>query len=182
MLGIETIFIILCMSEAKGFDINMKKGMISILSALAGAAIGAVVVGKVERTNLNKIKSMSDKHLALYQMMNEWVKRKQENRSIADYLEKKGYKQIAIYGMNYVGETLLAELENTNVKVKYAIDKNAGNIYSDVDVVSPEDKFDEIDAVIVTPITFFDEIEKALSEKVDCPIISIGDILYEIKL
>ena len=37
-----------------------------------------------------------------------------------------------------------------------------------------------VDAVVVTAITFFDEIEERLSEKVDCPIISLEDILYEV--
>lgn len=158
----------------------MKKSVISILSVLAGAAAGAGAVGKKEKTKINQIKSTSDKHLALYMMMNDWVHIKQKNKSIADYLEKHGYKKIAIYGMNFVGETLLSELENTNVKVKFAIDKNASTIYSDVDVILPEDTFEEVDAVIVTPITFFNEIEEKLSEKVDCPIISMDDILYEL--
>ncbi len=160
----------------------MKKGIISVLSTLIGTAVGAGVVEKVERANLGKIQNLSDKHFALYLMMNEWVKIKQKNKSIADYLEKKGYKRIAIYGMNYVGETLMTELENTNVEVMYAIDKNAENIYSDIDVVTPEDNLGEVDAVIVTPITFFDEIAENLSEKMDCAIISMEDVLYEINM
>lgn len=159
----------------------MKKGIISVLSALTGAAVGVGAVEKVERANLSKMKALSDKHFALYCMMNEWVKIKQKNKSIADYLEGQGYKKIAIYGMNYVGETLLSELENTNVKVLYAIDQDAANIYADVEVVSPEDRLDEVDAVIVTPITFFKEIKGRISTKMDCPIISMDDILYEIK-
>lgn len=159
----------------------MKKEIISVLSAFAGAAVGAGAVEKIERTNLSKMKALSDKHFALYRMMTEWVKIKQENKSIADYLEGQGYRKIAVYGMNYVGETLLSELENTNVKVLYAIDQDAANIYADVEVVSPEDRFDEVDAVIVTPITFFKEIKGRISTKMDCPIISMDDILYEIK-
>jgi hypothetical protein len=37
-----------------------------------------------------------------------------------------------------------------------------------------------VDAIVVTAITFFDEIEEKLSEKIDCPIISLDDILYEV--
>lgn len=158
----------------------MKKGMISILSALAGVAAGAGAVGKKEKIKISQIKSLSDKHLALYMMMNDWVRVKQKNKSIADYLKKNDYKEVAIYGMNFVGETLLSELENSEIKVKFAIDKNASAIYSDVDVVLPEDTFEKVDAVIVTPITFFDEIEEMLSKKVNCPIISMEDILYEL--
>ncbi|MDE7204189.1 MAG: hypothetical protein K2O91_20380 [Lachnospiraceae bacterium] len=158
----------------------MKKGVVAALFAVGGAALGAAGVGKTLKKKVDYKSKMSEKHLALYLLMNQWVKVKQENKSIADYLEENGYKEIAIYGMNYVGETLLDELTNSNVKVKYAIDKNANSIYSDVDVVTPDDELTEVDAVIVTAITFFDEIEENLSEKMDCPILSMEDILYEV--
>lgn len=156
----------------------MKKGIIAALFAVGGAALGAAGVGKTLKDKVDYKSKMSEKHLALYLMMNQWVKVKQENKSITLYLEAEGYKSIAIYGMNYVGETLMDELLNSNVEVKYGIDKNADTIYADIDILRPEDELPEVDAVIVTAITFFDEIEDALSRKMDCPIISMEDILY----
>jgi hypothetical protein len=50
----------------------------------------------------------------------------------------------------------------------------------DVDVVTMDDDLEEVDAIVVTAITFFDEIEEKLSAKIDCPIISLEDILYEV--
>lgn len=82
--------------------------------------------------------------------------------------------------MNYVGETLLSEMAGSEVTVKYGIDKNAERIYQDIDVVLPDDALDDVDAVIVTAVTFFDEIEETLSQKVNCPILSLEDILCEI--
>ncbi|MDE5698816.1 MAG: hypothetical protein K2I96_15665 [Lachnospiraceae bacterium] len=158
----------------------MKKGIIATLCAVGGAVVGAAGAGKVLKGKVAYKSKMSEKHLALYLMMNQWVKVKQENKSIADYLERCGYKEIAIYGMNYVGETLMDELQDSNIKVKYGIDRNADTIYSDIDVVTPDGRLSEVDAVIVTAITFFDEIENKLSEKIDCPILSMEDILYEV--
>lgn len=158
----------------------MNKPIIATLSTIAGAALGAAGVTSQSSKEIKKWHNMSDKHLALYLMMNQWVKVKQENKSIPEFLEKQGYKTIAIYGMNYVGETLLSELQGSAVTVKYAIDKNADSIYSDIELVTPDDTLDKVDAVIVTPITYFDEIEEQLSAKVDCPILSMEDILYEI--
>ena len=43
-----------------------------------------------------------------------------------------------------------------------------------------EDDLKPVDAIVVTAITFFDEIKEKLSEKIDCPIISLEDILYEV--
>lgn len=158
----------------------MKKGIISILSAFTGAAIGAGAVRKAIGESVSKSKAMSNKHLALFLLMNQWVKLKQESKNVADYLKKEGYNQIAIYGMSYVGETLLNELKNTEIDVAYGIDKNAVGIYADVDVYSVEDDLKQVDAVIVTAITFYDEVVKALQKKIDCPIMSLEDILYEI--
>ena len=162
----------------------MKKGIIGVLSLLTGAAVGAaagaVSAGKNAGEKINSRQELADKHLALYLMMNQWVKIKQENKSIPEYLERNGYKEVAVYGMNYAGETLYNELDGSGVKVKYAIDRNADQKYADVDVISPEADLPDVDAIIVTAITFFDEIEEKLAEKISCPILSLEDILYEV--
>ena len=82
--------------------------------------------------------------------------------------------------MSYAGEALLDELKDSKVKVVYGIDQNADSIYTDVDIVSADDDLEDVDAIVVTAITFFDEIEDKLSNKVSCPIISLEDILYEV--
>lgn len=158
----------------------MGKGIISIFSAAIGAGIGAVTVGKVARKKENQIQSMSDKHLSLFLMMNQWVKVKQEGKNLAEYFEKEGYKNIAIYGMSYAGETLVEELKSSDIHISYGIDKGADFMYSEIDILSPDEKLPKVDAIVVTAITFFDEIEEMLSKKLDCPIISLEDILYEI--
>lgn len=113
-------------------------------------------------------------------MMNQWVKVKQQGKNLSEYFEKNGYKKIAVYGMSYAGETLIDELKDSNITVTYAIDKNADSIYFDIDIISIEDDLKPVDAIVVTAITFFDEIEESLCAKVDCPIISLEDILYEV--
>lgn len=158
----------------------MKKGMISGLLTLIGVAVGAGIVGKAQGNKLNKMEQMSKKHLALFLMMNQWVKKKQEGKDLAAYFEINGYKKIAIYGMSYAGETLIDELKNTSITVAYGIDQKADSLYSDVDIVSVDDVLEEVDAIVVTAITFFEEIVEKLSEKVNCPIISLEDILYDI--
>ena len=158
----------------------MKKPVISILSALTGTIIGAGAVGKMSMGKSQEIKSMSDKHLALFLMMNQWVKVKQEGKNLSLYFEQNGYKKIAVYGMSYAGETLVDELKGTSIDVAYGIDKKSDSIYSDVDIVSMEDELEKVDAIVVTAITFFYEIEEQLSKKIDCPIISLEDILYEV--
>lgn len=162
----------------------MKKKILNVLPLIVGAVVGGVVgtIGKktVDDKQIKENRQMSDKHLALYLMMNQWVKVKQEGKSLVSYFEQKGYREIAVYGMSYAGATLIRELEGTNIRVKYGIDTRAVHIYADMEVVIPDDVNEEVDAIVVTPITFFDEIEIKLSAKVNCPIISLEDILEEI--
>lgn len=103
----------------------------------------------------------------------------QEGKGLEAYFKRNGYKRIAIYGMSYVGETLLEELKRTEVQVAYAIDQNKRNIPTDIEVVSAEDFLGDVDAIVVTAISFFDEIKDVLKDKVNCPIISLEDIIYE---
>lgn len=158
----------------------MKKGITLIATLLAGSSVGATIVWKIKKKKEMKIKEYADKHLAIMQMYNQWLVTKQEGKSIVTYFKEHGYSNIAIYGMSYVGECLLEELKNSEITVKYAIDKNADHIYADVDVVSPENIIDEVDAIVVTSNFYFDSIEKNLQNKIGCPIINFEDILYEI--
>ena len=158
----------------------MKKGLVGIVSAVGGALTSAAVVGKKLNDRVKAYRGMADKHLALFLMMNEWVKVKQEGKDLASFFEREGYKEIAVYGMSYVGETLVDELEGSSVRVKYGIDRNADHIDADIELVKPDEKLDDVDAIIVTSITFYNEIEEMLIKKVNCPIISLEDVLYEV--
>lgn len=160
--------------------LKMKKGMVGVLSAVGGVAAGASVVGKHLGDRIKTTHKMSDKHLALFLMMNQWVKIKQEGKNLASFFEQENYKEIAVYGMSYAGETLVEELAGSDIKIKYGIDKNADRIFADFDIVKPESSLDKVDAIVVTSITFFDEIESMLKEKTDCPIVSLEDILYTV--
>ena len=158
----------------------MKKTVIGILSLLGGAVAGMIGTKRVMQKKLNTATEYSDKHLSLFLMMNQWVKVKQEGKNLAAYFEKNGFMRIAVYGMSYAGETLIEELKDTGIEVAYGIDKHADKIFSTVDVISVDDSFEKVDAVIVTAITFFYDIKDMLCEKVDCPVISLEDILYEV--
>ena len=158
----------------------MGKAIISIVSAFVGAAAGAVIVKKLTVEETEKVRTVFDKHLNLFLMMSQWVKVKQEGKNLSEYFEKNGYQKIAIYGMSYAGETLVNELKGTKTEVAYGIDRNADSIYSDLEIVSMEDDLAVVDSVVVTAITFFDEIEEQLLQKMDCPILSLEDILYEV--
>ena len=161
----------------------MKKGVLSVLSMAAGAAAGVAVsaatVGKEQAEKIQKKQQLANKHLAIMKVYDEWLKVRQDGRSLVQYFEKQGYKNIAIYGMSYLGERLVDELRDSDVKVQYGIDKNAENIYSSVEVMNLSDDLPKVDAIVITAVFFFDEIAEELADIVDCPIISLEDIVYE---
>lgn len=158
----------------------MRKGILSVLSALAGITIGAGTMSKSAGQAFSQAQAMSDKHLALFLMMNRWLQVKQEGKSLVDFFERHNYKSIAIYGMSYAGERLFDEVKDSSITVKYGIDKEADGIEADICILSPDDLLEEVDAIVVTPIFFIDEIEGSLSQKVSCPIVSLLDVLFEI--
>lgn len=154
--------------------------LVTILGTVVGMIGGAIMVGKKAEGNIEKWKDMSDKHLSLFLLMNAWMKKKKEGKEIKLYFEKNNYQSIAVYGLSYVGERVLDELEESGVEVKYAIDKNADFVYTDLVVYKPEDKLPDVDVVVVTAVYFFEEINEMLSSKMRCPIVSLEDILHDI--
>ncbi len=158
----------------------MKKGVISVLASFTGFAAGAVCAGMGFEKQLSKKSGMSDKHLALFLMMNQWVRVKQEGKNLASYFEENGYRKIAVYGMSYAGETLVEELKDTGIQVAYGIDQNGASFYTDIDIVTMEDELADVDAIVVTAITYFDQVEEQLGKRVSCPVLSLEEILYEV--
>lgn len=159
---------------------SKKSIMGTILSSAVGAAGGAFLVNEKVGKEKARQKQLADKHLALLIMMCEWIRTKQEGKSLADYLKEKGYKRVAIYGLSYVGERVLDELRDNGIEVVYAVDKKTDPVYFDVEICRPEEELEEVDVVIVTAITFFDEIKVMMEEKLQCPILSLEDIIQEL--
>lgn len=155
-----------------------KRSIVSfIIGIIIGGISGGAIIGNIMSKNIDKFRKLTDKNLALFLLMNKWLKIKLAGGIIREYFEKKGYKSVAIYGMSHVGERLLEELKGSDIEIKYAIDRNAAWTYSDIEVYSPNDNLPDVDAVVVTAVYFFDEVYNNLKDKVRCPIISLEDVL-----
>lgn len=166
----------------------MKKGVATVVSTVFGTIAGAGVVYRAESKKLDKWKELNYKNDAILKVFTQWFKMKQKGKSLTDYFVENNYKSIAVYGMHYLGECLVQELKGTDIEIKYIIDQNADHISLDTDedgesytIIKPEEKFSKVDAIVVTAFYFFDQIEETLSDKVDCPILSLEDIIYEME-
>ena len=135
---------------------------------------------EILNSELRKAKNLSDKHLMLFLLMNEWVKVKQANKSVSGYLLNRGYRRIAIYGMSYAGQRLYDELMDSDVEIIACIDQKGGGTYYNHGIVDAGKMPIDIDAIIVTPIFYFEEIKHSLEKSSTANIISLEQIIYEL--
>lgn len=126
------------------------------------------------------LREKSWKYECLFSLMSCWLALRQKNVSVAGYFQEKNYKHVAIYGMGHMGLRLQDELGDNGIRIDYAIDRNKDNLYQGVKFVSPDEELYETDAVVVTAVDSFYEIEKILKGKLNCPILSLEDIIYDV--
>lgn len=151
----------------------------SICTFGVGLGVGAVAVANVLTSFIEEYRKSSDKFSRMFHLMREWVQLKQEGKSINDFFEKNNYRDIAVYGKGYIGEALAKELLESDITIKYFIDRKADKDFDGI-TISPDSELEEVDAVVVTPVTSYGEIKQNLMKKLSCPIISIEDILYDV--
>lgn len=158
---------------------SMKKERLAIVTILLGSIAGLITLAKHYAKKITQKQDAFQKMNEFYHVLNQWLSLKQEDKCLADYFERNEFKTIAIYGMKELGQRLYDELKNTDIKVRYIIDKNASNICAEVDAVTPDETLEEVDVIVVTAIHYYEEIESMLMNKVDYPVVSIEDVIYE---
>lgn len=115
------------------------------------------------------------------EVMNRWLFLKSRGIGISDFLVKKGWKKVVIYGGAQLGERIYDELTETGIEILYIIDQNpdAVNLKNLVNVYSLEEEWNETpDIMIVTPVYYFNEIKEQIKGSIKCPIVSIKEILW----
>lgn len=158
----------------------MKRNKIGQLASMVVILCGVIKIYKKEEKKL-EVHQLENKILQYYDILNQWLRLKQEGISLSEYFVNRQWKSVAIYGIKELGERLYDELRCSDVDVKYFIDKRQNASHEEVDVVSPDARLSQVDVIVVTAAYYFKSIEKELKKKVNCPIISIEDIVYAVK-
>lgn len=156
---------------------NKKEKILVSVGVLGAAALDVIMHMKLKK-QWNESRKFNDKILMYYHMLNKWLELHQKGDTLIPYFLENQYKSVAIYGYKELGERLYDELKHSEIEVKYIIDNEADSIYADVDICTPERALQDVDVVVVTASFYFDEIEKMMKEKLDCPIVSIEDVIY----
>lgn len=129
---------------------------------------------------LTKQQELAEKHLDLFLLMNQWVKNYHQGKKLSSFFQENGYHKVAIYGMSYVGERLYEELCDSDISVEYAIENNRTLIGKSLPIYGLNEELPYTDIIVVTAISYYNEIKKALCEKAAYPVVSLEDIIYEL--
>lgn len=150
------------------------------------AKVIQVVPGKMGKMgNMIKRKNLeypivSSKRFEIgFHILNHWLDLRQQGKKLTSFFCDNLIKNIAIYGMGALGERLYNELKNSEVIVKYAIDRIADQKNrQDLKIYSSEEKtFPEIDAIVVTPVQDYWAIVSFLETKTSAAIVSLEDVV-----
>lgn len=153
----------------------MKK-MLLLITTLGMGFVGVRLFKKKDAERKQRQRHL-EKLTLYYHMLCMWLEMKQKGKSVVTFLQRKGIKKIAIYGMKEFGERFYDEIQNTEIEVVCVIDRNPDQILGDFKVISPEQLISDVDAIVVTANYDFPEIKKQLETKVNCPIYSLGGVM-----
>ena len=157
----------------------MKKKVIAAIFWIV-ATVGAILC--VRQKMLKDVKTwhrLAVKNDALLKVSACWAEKESKGESLAEKLQNKGYKNVAIYGYGVLGERVCNALKDTKVCVECVVDKGADEKIGNVLIVKPEDICQQFDVLIVTAIKDFDAIKEEMETKVSCPVVSFEDLIYE---
>lgn len=113
-------------------------------------------------------------------ILEQWIAVKQISIPFASWFEENHFHKIAVYGLGRIGQLFVNELTDSNVEICYGIDKGLIADISNLKVIKPEDEFGEVDLIVVTAMAEFQVIKKRLRQKINCPVVSLEDIIYEL--
>ena len=153
--------------------------MLEILVLLFGMVLGISFSYKTFKTRIKRVSNMSDKHLEMFLLMNRWLQNEHKGKKIADYLKEKGIHNVMIYGVGGIGKNLYEQLKREEFEIKYLVDQNKNQTLDGRGIKGLNDKMDPADAVVVTAIYYFEELEEELKIRFGCPVISLADIIYK---
>ena len=122
------------------------------------------------------------KNVNILHIMEEWMKLQVKDISLAHRLKAAGYKEVAIYGYGILGRSLYEELADSDVEVKYMIDRKGEKIRTGVKIYLPSENLPEVDAVIVSAVFEYGVIYRYLKDKGISNVLSLERLIYEQEL
>ena len=97
-----------------------------------------------------------------FSVLDQWLTNHKAGKRIDRFFVDNNYKRIAIYGFGRLSVHVLEELKNSDIEIVYGIDRNPDSCFvGGIKIIRPEDilTVEPVDAIVITPLQFFNEIE-----------------------
>lgn len=132
---------------------------------------------------VSMIKSLSEDRCKLesyFRTLNKWLTVKEQGKCLEQYFKRNNVKSIGVYGYGALGRHLVDELCESDVTVKYVIDKKIPDISCNIKIIRPEEQIQNVEMIVVTAYYYWNEIVELLGKKGDYQIISLETVVDEV--
>lgn len=98
-----------------------------------------------------------------------------------NYFHMHHYKTIAVYGLGKLGSFIMKNLKETDVEVKYIMDQNDKLSFSGTKRIKVQEleSVENLDMILVTPMSDYEEIEAEICSVTDIVVISAKELMYD---
>ncbi len=155
------------------------KSIVVFFLAVLGISFAAFTTWAIEE-NLSKSQKEKSRYFGLFSLLNDWMYINNHGASISDYLTKKGYKRVAIYGMSHIGHRLKEELEKKGLTVCYGVDRDGSIVIDGFKIYSPQDILPKADAIIIATYQNYEDLRELLQNKTEADVLFVKDILSDL--
>lgn len=117
---------------------------------------------------------------AYFHLMEQWLSLLEKGIGMEQFFLERNIKRVAVYGVGIMGAHLAMELTQGGLEVICGIDMGENRWELNIPVVDSWERIPLVDAVVVTPFLDFGHIANKLEAKLQCPILSIREIICEL--
>ena len=122
----------------------------------------------------------SARYEGYWRILDAWLCLKEEHISVDTYFIDRGIYSIAIYGLGMLGKHLLNELDNSQLKIAYGIDRKSDALHMDMRIYTLDDELPEVDMIVVTTTYAYVDIVRQLQKKGCKNVVSLEEVIMEL--
>lgn len=126
-----------------------------------------------------ELQEKSNKYEHYLNLLDDWMKLREREICLTEYLENAGLCKIGIYGLGTMGKHFLHEVLGSRIKVSYIVDQQRDKLHIDIPVYLPVETLPDVDTIVVTATFYYTEISDLLFNKGIKNVISLETLIKE---
>jgi len=128
----------------------------------------------------NKQHQIAKRYGYYYTIFDKWLSNKERGKKISEYLVDNGINTVGLYGLGMMGKHLIADLEVSEIEIKYGIDKKSGINNLSFPVYTSFFDLPTVDALIITVVYDYEEIVNEARIKTKGQILILSEVIGQI--